>query len=295
MELRTRKALKNEVIGIAFILPALIPLLVFIIYPVIRSFYLSFFSYNMIKDMRFVGLRNYTKLFGSEQIWNTILRSLGYVVVIMPFTLIGGFLIATLLTSKTKSSVIFRTIYFAPHVTSMVAMSSVWLFIFHPQYGAANMILGAVGIPPVRWLNEVSSAFWCICVVAIWRMIGYDTLVFIGGIQNISDEVIEAATIDGASTFQKLKSIIFPLVSPTSFMLLILNTISIMKMFTVINMLTGGGPANSTENLVIMLHDYAFNRFQIGYASAISNVLFLLILIIHVFQRFLERKVQYDQ
>ncbi len=295
MDGKRMKLLKGEVVGIAFVLPALIPLLIFIIYPVLRSLVLSFFSYNMVTPMKFIGLKNYSKLFRSKEIWDTILRSIKYVAVILPVTLLGGFLLSVLLAERRKSSVFFRTLYFAPHVTSMVAMSSVWLFIFHPQYGALNMALELVGITPVRWLNQTSTAFWCICGVTIWRMLGYDTLVFIGGIQNISDEVLEAATIDGASYFQKIRHITFPLVSPTTFMLFILNTITVMKMFTVINMLTDGGPANSTQNLVIMLQDYAFNRFQIGYASAISNILFVLILVIHVFQRILEKKVQYDQ
>lgn len=289
------QTIRAELLGVLFVLPALIPLLIFVIYPVLRTFYLGFFSYNMVKAARFVGMRNYIKLFGNSDIYQTILRTLAYAGVILPFTLIGGFLLSILLASKSMSSVVFRTIYFAPHVTSMVAMSSVWLFMFHPQYGAANMILGLFGIAPVRWLNETSTAFWCICVVQIWKIIGYDTLISIGGIQNISSEIIEAATIDGASWFQKIRTIIFPLVSPTTFMLLILNTITVMRTFTVINMLTDGGPANSTANLVIMLNDYAFNRFQIGYASAISNILFVLILVIHVAQRMLERKVQYDQ
>ncbi len=295
---KTRKmlrGLKNEAVGIAFVIPALIPLLVFTIYPIIRSFVLGFYSYNMVSAMKFVGWRNYRRLFESPEIWKTIGVTLGYVIVILPVVLLGGFLVSILLSTKTKSSVVFRTIYFAPHVTSMVAMSSVWLFIFHPQYGIANRMLEAFSLPPVRWLNQASTAFWCICIVSIWRTLGYDTLVFIGGIQNISDDVMEAATIDGASSFTKITRIIFPLVSPTSFMLLILNTITIMKMYTVINVLTGGGPANSTQNLVVMLESYAFKRFQIGYASAISNILFVLILVIHVVQRFLERKVQYDQ
>ena len=286
--------LKKEATGIGFILPAFIPLLVFVIYPVIRSFVLSFFSYNMVTPMKFVGFRNYAKLFSSEEIWQTILTNIKYVVVCVPVTLLGGFILGVLLSGKSKSNVFFRTLYFAPHVTSMVAMSSVWLFIFHPQYGALNMALGYFGIPPVRWLNEVGTAFWCVCWVTIWRTVGYDTLVYIGGVQNISNDVLEAATIDGATGWQKIRYIIFPLVSPASFMLFILNTFDVMQMFTTINMLTDGGPANSTQNLVVMLQDYGFNRFQMGYASAISNVLFVLILAIHIFQRKLEKKVQYD-
>lgn len=286
--------LKNEAVGIGFILPALIPLLIFVIYPVIRSFILSFFSYNMVTPMKFIRFRNYVKLFSSEEIWQTILTNIKYVAICIPVTLLGGFILGVMLSGKSKSNVFFRTLYFAPHVTSMVAMSSVWLFIFHPQYGALNMALDHFGIPPVRWLNEVSTAFWCVCWVTIWRTIGYDTLVYIGGVQNISNDVLEAATIDGATGWQRIRYIIFPLVSPTSFMLFILNTFDVMQMFTTINMLTDGGPANSTQNLVVMLQDYGFNRFQIGYASTISNVLFVLILAIHIFQRKLEKKVQYD-
>lgn len=286
---------KREALGIAFILPALIPLLIFVIYPIIRCFVLSFYSYNMTSAMKFVGWRNFQKLFSRKEIWDTIFHTLRYALIVLPVVLFGGFTLGVALSKKSKVNVVYRTLIFAPHVTSMVAISSVWLFVFHPQYGAVNMVLESFGIMPVRWLNEASTAYWVISFVNIWRMIGYDTIVFIGGIQNISGEVLEAATIDGASRWRMIRHIIFPLTSPTTFMLMILNTISILKMFTVINVLTGGGPAKSTQNLVIMLHDYAFNRFQVGYASAISTVLFLLILVIHIAQRTLERRVQYDQ
>ena len=295
MTSKTCKALRQEAIGIAFVLPALIPLAIFVIYPILRCFLLSFYSYNMTSPMKFVGWRNFQKLFGGKDIYDTILRTLRYALVILPFTLLGGFSLGVMLSGKSKVNVVFRTIFFAPHVTSMVAISSVWLFILHPQYGALNMLLGAVGVPPVRWLNEPSTAFGCIAFITMWRLLGYDTIVFIGGIQNISYDVLEAATIDGASRWKTIRYVIFPLTSPTTFMLMILNTITLLKMFTVINVLTGGGPAKSTQNLVIMLHDYAFNRFQIGYASTISTVLFLIILIIHIMQRTLERRVQYDQ
>ena len=295
MTTKRLKALKREASGIAFVLPALIPLAVFVIYPIIRCFVLSFYSYNMTSAMKFIGWRNFTKLLRNEDALLAILRTLQYALVVLPVVLLGGFALGIMLSGKSKVNVFFRTLFFAPHVTSMVAISSVWLFIFHPQYGALNMLLSLLNIAPVRWLNEPSSAFWCIAFVTMWRMLGYDTIVFIGGIQNISEDVMEAATIDGANRWTVIRRIIFPLTSPTTFMLMILNTITILKTFTVINVLTGGGPAKSTQNLVIMLHDYAFNRFQIGYASAISAILFLLILVIHVAQRTLERKVQYDQ
>ena len=130
---------------------------------------------------------------------DTIGRTFRYALVILPVTLAGGFSLGLLLSSKSKANVFFRTVLFAPYVTSMVAISSVWMFIFHPQYGALNSLLALVGIPAVRWLNETSTAFGCVAFVTMWRLLGYDTLVFIGGIQNISADVLEAATIDGAN------------------------------------------------------------------------------------------------
>lgn len=295
MTIRTRRLIKQEAVGIALILPALIPLAVFVIYPIIRCFVLSFYSYNMTSPMKPVGWRNFEKLFSRNDIYDTILRTLKYAATILPVTLFGGFSLGAMLSEKKRVNVVYRTLFFAPHVTSMVAISSVWLFILHPQYGALNMVLSAMGITPVRWLNEARTAFWCVSFVTVWRLLGYNTIVFIGGIQNISSDVLEAATIDGAGRMKTLRHIIFPLTSPTTFMLMILNTITLLKMFTVINMLTGGGPAKSTQNLVIMLHDYAFNRYQMGYASAISLILFFIILAISIAQRMLERLVQYDQ
>ena len=176
----------------------------------------------------------------------------------------------------------------------MVAISVVWLFIYNPQYGLLNTVLGALGIAPVRWLNEPASALPSLALIAIWRMLGYSTVVYLGGIQNISDEINEAARIDGANTLQTVWHITVPLVSPTTFMLLILNSIEVLKMFTTINVMTDGGPAKATQNLVVMLYEYAFRRYQLGYASAIALILFALILIVNLVQMALERFVNYD-
>lgn len=290
-----KQALAREVTGIGFLLPALLPMVLFVFYPIVRSFVLSFYSYNMVKDAKYIGLRNFTKLFSSREIVDTMMRTLSYTAIVVPVVLAGGFLIGVMLSKPRKANVVLRTVFFAPYVTSMVAISTVWLYIFHPQYGILNQALGLIGIMPVRWLNDTATAFWSVAFVTVWRTIGYNVIVFIGGIQNISQDVLEASMIDGASRWETIRSIIFPLCTPTMFMLTILNTIDIMKMYTTINVLTEGGPARSTQNMVVMLQDYGFNRFQIGYASAISTVLFLMILLIHILQRIMERKVQYDQ
>lgn len=245
-------------------------------------------------DPVFIGLRNYKDLFSDSEFYQTLRQTLSYAGIIIPTTMILGFVLALMMSETSRINVVFRTIFFSPKVTSMVAISSVWLYIYHPQYGILNRLLQVVGIDPVRWLNDTHSALFAISIVAIWRTLGFCTVVYLGGIQNISAEVLEAAEVDGASILRKIWHIKIPLVSPTSFMLLVLTTIDTLKMFTSIEVLTQGGPAHSTQNLTVMLYDYAFGQYQMGYASAISMVLFGLILTINLLQMMLEEKVVYD-
>ena len=292
--MNVKKRWLQELKGVAWTLPALLFLALFTLYPMLNAVVTSFYHWNLTSKKKFIGLYNYQKLFGSPEIYDTILRTLQYAVIILPVTLVLGFLLELMLRRKNRMNVVFRTMLFTPRVSSMVAISVVWLFIYNPQYGLLNTVLGALGIAPVRWLNEPASALPSLALIAIWRMLGYSTVVYLGGIQNISDEINEAARIDGANTLQTVWHITVPLVSPTTFMLLILNSIEVLKMFTTINVMTDGGPAKATQNLVVMLYEYAFRRYQLGYASAIALILFALILIVNLVQMALERFVNYD-
>lgn len=294
MKARTKRLLAQEARGVAWTLPALIFLLLFTLYPMVNAIITSFYNWNLTGRKKYIGLYNYQKLFGSSEIYETIWRTVQYAIIVLPITLVLGFLLALMLKRSSKLNVVFRTMLFTPRVSSMVAISVVWLFIYNPQYGLLNSLLGLMGIPPVRWLNETSSALPSIALITIWRMLGYSTVVYLGGIQNISEDVLEASTIDGANALQTVWHITVPLTSPTTFMLLILNSIEVLKMFTTINVMTDGGPAKATQNLVVMLYEYAFRRYQVGYASAIALVLFLLILIINLVQMACERFVSYD-
>lgn len=289
-----RKDVMENIAGYLFILPSTILLLAFIIYPLISSFYNSFTSWNLITDARFVGLRNYTELVKDGEFWKSLGNTLLYAVIIIPFSLVFGFVLAFLIQKPGRMNVIYRTMYFIPRVTSMVAMSSVWLFLYNPQYGFFNTVLSQLGLPTVRWLNEPSSALISVAIIIIWRTIGYATVLFLSGLQNISQSVLEAAELDGVKGLKRIRYIDLPLVSPTSFMLLILITIDSLKLFTTIDVMTQGGPANSTQNLVVMLYRYAFQKYQIGYASAVSVILFILILAINMLQMRLEKKVVYE-
>lgn len=294
MKAGVKKRLAQEAKGVAWTLPALTFLVMFTLYPMVNAIITSFYNWNLTGRKKYIGGYNYQKLFSDPEIYETIWRTLQYAIIVLPVTLIFGFILALLLKKSTKINVLFRTLLFTPRVSSMVAISVVWLFIYNPQYGLLNSVFGLFGIAPIRWLNDPALALPSLSIITIWRMLGYSTVVFLGGIQNISEDVLEASTIDGANPLQTVWHITIPLVSPTTFMLLILNTIEVLKMFTTINVMTDGGPAKATQNLVVMLYEYAFRRYQLGYASTIAVVLFVLILAVNLLQMALERFVNYD-
>lgn len=294
MKAGVKKRLAQEAKGVAWTLPALTFLVMFTLYPMVNAIITSFYNWNLTGRKKYIGGYNYQKIFSDPEIYETIWRTLQYAIIVLPATLIFGFILALLLKKSTKINVLFRTLLFTPRVSSMVAISVVWLFIYNPQYGLLNSVLGLFGIAPIRWLNDPALALPSLSIITIWRMLGYSTVVFLGGIQNISEDVLEASTIDGANPLQTVWHITIPLISPTTFMLLILNTIEVLKMFTTINVMTDGGPAKATQNLVVMLYEYAFRRYQLGYASTIAVVLFVLILAVNLLQMALERFVNYD-
>ena len=294
MKAATVKSLRQEAKGIAFVLPALILLIVFCIYPMAYAVRTSFFNWNMTSTMKYVGLKNYVKFFTNKTALHALSVTFQYMLWTLPASLILGFLLALLVNKPSKRHVIARTLVFIPHVASVVAVCAVWQFLYNPQYGFINSLLALVGIPAQRFLNDPRLALGSIAVVYIWRQAGYNMIIFIGGIQAITSEVLEAATIDGASKRQVTWHVILPLVMPTGFMLMILNTIGICKMYTLIESLTEGGPAKSTMNLIYLIQQTAFTDYSIGYAFAMSVVLFVIILLVNVFQMSLEKYVSYD-
>lgn len=293
MCLKVRQNYNNE--AYLFILPAFILLGVLNLYPIIRNLYLSFTAWDMvIGDPVFIGIENYKEIFKSEEFYKSLKVTVMYTITYVPITLILGFLTAVLLVKKSKINIIYRTIFFTPHVTSMVAMSAVFLFIYHPQYGTLNTILKQFGGSPVRWLNSTDTALISLVMMNVWKSIGFAAIVYLGSILNIPKEVEEAADIDGASWWKKLMYIRIPLVSPTTFMLIIMFTIECFKVFTQISVMTGGGPDGSTTNILTYMYIQAFNQFRVGYGSAITIILLVCVLIVSMIQMSFERFVNYD-
>ena len=285
----------NNLSAFILLFPAFFCLFLFNFYPILRNFYLSFTSWDMVTgDPRFIGLENYQEMFESRDFWESVVVTVKYTVMYVPVTMLGGFLLAVLLKSKSKMNILYRTIFFSPYVTSMVAMAAVFLFIYHPQYGTLNTILGYLGIEPVRWLNTKDTALPSLVMMNCWKSIGFCAVIYLGTLLNVSDDLKEAAQIDGANSLQTLLHIEVPLVSPTTFMLVIMLTIECFKVFTQINVMTQGGPDGATTNLLTYMFSQAFEQFRVGYGGAVAIVILVVVLVINMIQMLFERFVNYD-
>lgn len=285
----------NVLSAVILLFPAFVCLLIFNFLPVLRNLYLSFTSWDMvIGDPRFIGLDNYRELFTSKDFWDSVIVTLKYTVMYVPVSILGGLFLAVMLKSKSHLNIIYRTIFFAPYVTSMVAISAVFLFLYHPQYGTLNTILSVFGMEPVRWLNSKATALPSLVLMNCWKSMGFCAVVYLGALLNISDDMKEAAQIDGANRWKSLLYVEIPMVSPTTFMLVIMLTIESFKVFTQINVMTGGGPDGSTTNLLTYMFSQAFEQFRVGYGGAVAIILLIMVLLINLIQMTFERFVNYD-
>ncbi|OXM85338.1 carbohydrate ABC transporter permease [Paenibacillus rigui] len=289
--------LRENMAGYVLLLPSLLLLIVFVMIPIVYSAGLSLFSWDMMRPKpTFIGWKNYVTLFHNESFYNTLWRTLLYAVLTVPTSMILSLGFALLLDKGQRFVLsIYRSLFFAPIVTSTVAISVVWMFIYHPDYGMANAILKWFGLAPLRWLNDSQTALLSLAIMAVWKHMGFCVIIYLAGLQGIPAELEEAAKIDGAGLLQRLWSIKLPLLTPTMFFLLIYLTIEQLQTFTQIDVMTKGGPAGSTELIVMHLWNYAFERFQMGYASAIAMVLLGIILLLTWIQmRLVGKKVHYQ-
>jgi multiple sugar transport system permease protein len=272
-----RLKLWRESEAVLFTLPALIPLLIFWLGPLGYIVYLSFTDWDfMSPDKLFVGLDNYSYLLTNSEFYRslkvTLLFGLGSVIP----TIVGGLALAMLMNSKIKSSGIFRTLLFSPWVTPTVAVSIAWSWIFEPEVGLANLMLGWVGVSPIGWLRDADWALVAVLIVTLWKSIGWARVFYLVALRNLPSDLLEAASIDGANGWDKFRSITLPLISPTTFFLSIILTIQSLQAYDQINVMTQGGPAGSTRTLLYMYYQSAFESFNVGEASSIAVVIILI-------------------
>lgn len=264
-----------------FLLPTLIGLIVFRLWPIFYSFYISFTDWNILVKPQYVGLKNYKELFNDpifyEILKNTFVFSFVYVIGVMIF----GLLLAILVNNKIKGVNFFRTAFYTPVVTSAVAVGLVWNWILAPKYGILNNFLKDVFhiLPPV-WLEDKSLALIVVSVIQVWKMSGYYMMLYLAGLQEIPSTIYEAAKIDGANGWQSFKNITLPLLTPTTFFVFTVAIIDSFRNFEIIYTMTQGGPEYSTNTIVYSVYLNAFEFYRMGYASALAYVLLVIVSIL---------------
>lgn len=285
MTSKKKKDIKENIIGYSFILPNFIGYFCFNFIPVCFSFILSVMKWDgsASTKMEFIGLQNFRHLFLDSTFIISLKNTLYYAVFTVPLTVVAALLIAVLLNSKIKGIVLYRTAFFFPYVASLVAVGAVWNMLFQPEFGPINEILKIVGVSnPPKWLASVDWAMPAVIIVSIWKYMGYYMIVYLAALQGISSDLYEAASIDGATGWKKLRYITVPMLKPTTFFVVMMLTIQCFKVFDLIYVMPG--PGQSTKVLVNHIYDSAFIDFKFGYASASALILFAIVLIVTLIQ-----------
>ena len=290
------RLMNNEnMVGYLFVAPLIVGLFVFTYGPVVASFGLSFTKGDYISTPEWIGLDNYRALLDDKLFWQSMRNTLYYVIGVVPAGMVLSLLLALAMNQKLRGIVFFRTIFFLPTITSSVAISLMWLWIYNPEFGALNFLLRQMGIKGPAWLSTPEWAMPAVMIMAVWRGLGYNMLIYLAGLQGIPDIYYEAAEIDCAGPWAKFWNITVPLLSPTTFMLLILGLIGAFQVFEYTYVMTQGGPVYATLTLVLHVYNNAFRSFQMGYASALAYVLFFILLGLTIIQfRLQKRWVHYE-
>lgn len=266
-----------------FLIPGCIILGAFIFYPMLRAIWLSLTEYNMIQDAEFVGLENYETLFQDDLFWKTLVNTLIYLIGVVPALVILPIFLAVLVNQKLKGIGFFRSAFFVPVVTSLVVAGIAWDWVYK-EHGLLNYALDLAGVisEPIGWLTSTSTALFAVMVVTVWKGLGYYMVIYLAGLQSIPSDLYEAARIDGANWWQQITRITIPMLMPFILLVSIMSSISAMKVFEEIYVMTGGGPLHSSETLVFFIYNEAFGNLNMGYASAAGVILFLLTLVLSI-------------
>ncbi|MED3648333.1 sugar ABC transporter permease [Halalkalibacterium halodurans] len=293
-----KPTIKGTLKALLYLAPALIVLGVFNIYPIIMSFLMSFYTdYDYFKNIvHEYGFDNFIYIYNDPEFRTSIKNTFIFVLGVVPASIVLSLWIAILLNTKIKFRGIFRSVYFLPFVTSVVAVSIVWRWIYHTDYGIFNYFLGLIGIDPIRWLTDPNWAMPALIIMSIWKSLGYNIIIFLAGLQNINHQYYLAAQIDGASSWKRFFHITVPMLSPTTFFVSIIAVINSFKVFDEVYALFDGkpGPAYSAQTIVYYIYDKFYLEWQFGIASAAAYVLFIIIFIFTLIQLYIgKRRVTY--
>lgn len=270
--------------GLLFSLPFLIVFLVFMIFPLIFGFIISFFNWNILGTPSFIGFDNYVTLFKDAKFYSSLWHTLEFVLMTTPTLLVLGFAMALAVTGKSPLKGLMENVFFVPYIFSMTVVSTLWAWIMQKDFGIFNQFISAMGGAPLGWLTNEKMAMWSVALTTLWWTAGFNMVLFSAAIKQIPQEIYESAQIDGASWWQVVRRITIPLVSSTTVLCLILQVIASFNVFGQVYVMTGGGPYGTTRVLVQYIYETGFKYFKMGYSAAMSYILFLVILVISVVQ-----------
>ncbi len=276
---------KNSNWGIYFVLPALIGTFIFIIIPILFSFALSFTEWDLLNEIKFVGCENYKAVLTEPVFRQILINTLVYAISVTVFAVIIPLIIADIINSKIRGSEWFKSIYFIPFITPAVVVAIVWSWIFDPNIGTVNVLFKS----NLEWLFDTRLAMPVLIFVSVWKLIGYNVVLFLTGFATIPTNVYEAAKIDGAGWGKCFWNITLPLLKPTTYFVTIVTAISSFQVFDLIYVMTAGGPKDSTNVIVYSIYKYAFEYFDIGKACALAYILFVVIFILAMLQRLVKK------
>ena len=282
------KSLRESLIAYSFIAPNFIGFCVFTLVPIVCAIGLAFCDWDGVHAVEFIGIENFIDLLDDETFKASFVNTIVYTVATVPLTLVCSLGLAILLNQNVKFRNFFRTVSFFPYVASLVAVAAVWNMIFSPSMGPVNQLLAALGVAEEnlpRWAAGTETAMLTVILFSVWKNMGYYMVIYLAGLQGTNPELNEAAELDGANTWQTFWYVVLPQLRPTTFFVVIMLTISSFKVYDQMYMITQGGPGNATMTLVYDIYNVAFvNTPRYGYASAISMVLFVLVLIVTIVQ-----------
>ena len=276
-----RAVFKKLPIGLFFVLPAIVGTFIFIVIPIFCSFALSFTQWDLLGEIKFVGLENYRSVLSETEFLQILINTLVYALSTTFFAVIIPLFIASILNSKIKGSEVFKTIYFLPFITPAIVIAIVWSWIFDPNIGLVNNLFNT----HLTWLFDKHLAMPVLIFVSVWKLIGYNVVLFLTGFSTINPNIYESAKIDGAGSREIFREITIPLLKPTIYFVTLVTAISSFQVFDLIYVMTSGGPENSTNVIVYSIYKYAFEYFDIGKSCALAYILFVIILTLAILQR----------
>ncbi len=281
---KQQKFRRAGIVGL-FVIPALIPLIIFWVYPIMRSVYISLTDWDyMSPTYNFVFFDNFLSLFQDKRfydaLWNTLVFSLG---TLIP-TIVLGLMLALLLQKGFKRSGIYKFILFSPWITPTVAVSIVWTWIYEPGSGIANAILHFLGLPQLQWIKSSQTAMLAVIIVTVWKSLGYSMIFYLSALEKVPAELYEASGLDGAKRWQRFRDVTIPCISPTTLFLMIITMVNSLQAYDQIQILTQGGPSGSTRTLLYMYYQLGFEEFNMGQATAVAIVLIIITVSLSVVQ-----------